>query len=717
MSNVITGLACPVGAELRRLVELLSAREANIPSEQAPLLAAAEYLLMCVAETCPDCAELTKAAETSVPIEPCDDDGPALHDLAAIEKHVSREKSEDVNALSLSAGGDSNSEMLAQVLNSDEEHADNSSLAEEVAGELAPERPRLPRHSTSSDFALTDAEIMARALPRRSVTASLSLGSGFQWLHHHPSHMLRPTLRHSPRGNRKLQLMVRSARRKVQHAAAHSSGWSGGLVFSPDSPWRLCWDCIAACLIVVAFLITSVEVGFDLQPREGYGFHYLLAVSIDVFFLIDILLNFNTACYTENGFLLFERRQVVCHYLKTWFPIDLLASFPYRLVLDSASGASGPKMLRLLRVTKVFRLFAALRMLKLHKYLGLLFDVLPKSFAHVAAISKLLFKMLAYCHVFACLWAAAAVYADSSSHTWLDEQNLKGADVLTKYMTAAYFALATSTTVGYGDVTPCTLQEQACACVIMVLAIGSFGQLLSGINKLVHDEHEVSGKMHHRVHAADSFMRRIRVPLMLRRRVRRCVQHVSAVEAQREADACILGMISGPLRTELIASLICKILWDSRFFSGAATDVLHDACAAAAYITKEPGDLVVERGSLPTGLWTIATGRIQLLAKGTREPLCSDNSDGVLQEGQSWGEQHLLVSPTARKHKSPCSAECVTHCGFVHISIDDFATIFEKHPDFRDDVQRMIQEKYAWAGNVVCAHCNSGGHAAFDCDT
>ncbi len=66
---------------------------------------------------------------------------------------------------------------------------------------------------------------------------------------------------------------------------------------------------------------------------------------IDVFFILDlcnidihlvdklIVVNFNTGFY-RKGIVVMKRKDIVLNYLKTWFLLDLLASFPYNWVFN-----------------------------------------------------------------------------------------------------------------------------------------------------------------------------------------------------------------------------------------------------------------------------------------------------------------------------------------------------------------------------------------------
>ena len=50
------------------------------------------------------------------------------------------------------------------------------------------------------------------------------------------------------------------------------------------------------------------------------------------FFVLDILLNFNTAFY-EKGFIVTNRFKIAINYLKLWFWLDLISTIPYDVIV------------------------------------------------------------------------------------------------------------------------------------------------------------------------------------------------------------------------------------------------------------------------------------------------------------------------------------------------------------------------------------------------
>ena len=69
--------------------------------------------------------------------------------------------------------------------------------------------------------------------------------------------------------------------------------------------------------------------------EEAAGGFKVFETIIDIIFLIDILFSFNTGFY-KKGYLVMKRKEIVINYLKTWFLIDLVASFPYAWFFNMA---------------------------------------------------------------------------------------------------------------------------------------------------------------------------------------------------------------------------------------------------------------------------------------------------------------------------------------------------------------------------------------------
>ena len=95
---------------------------------------------------------------------------------------------------------------------------------------------------------------------------------------------------------------------------------------------------------------------------------------IDFMFLIDIILNFNTAYLDECHDMKDGRLDITVKYLKGWFIIDFLAIIPFeeliKLVSDTSGGnGSYNKLVRMSRLSKLYKLVKITRLIRLLKVL------------------------------------------------------------------------------------------------------------------------------------------------------------------------------------------------------------------------------------------------------------------------------------------------------------------------------------------------------------
>ena len=59
---------------------------------------------------------------------------------------------------------------------------------------------------------------------------------------------------------------------------------------------------------------------------------YYVDTIIDFAFVADLLVNVFSAYVDEEGKLITNNRKILVNYLKGWFTIDLIASFPFNLI-------------------------------------------------------------------------------------------------------------------------------------------------------------------------------------------------------------------------------------------------------------------------------------------------------------------------------------------------------------------------------------------------
>jgi uncharacterized protein (DUF2164 family) len=76
------------------------------------------------------------------------------------------------------------------------------------------------------------------------------------------------------------------------------------------------------------------RISFEVKFSE---FLFILEIIIDVMFILDIFLNFNTGIFIKTR-LIMNRYKIATDYLGWWFWIDLVSSLPLTWILAWSQG-------------------------------------------------------------------------------------------------------------------------------------------------------------------------------------------------------------------------------------------------------------------------------------------------------------------------------------------------------------------------------------------
>lgn len=130
----------------------------------------------------------------------------------------------------------------------------------------------------------------------------------------------------------------------------------------PEDKFKSGWDIIMTLVLLGACISTPLEIAFSTEMKTSM-FDDPTSFIIDMLFLFDIILIFNTAYYNEEMELVQDRKSIIKNYVQGWFAIDFLAIVPFDVILNASQFNS------LARVARVGRLYKLVKLSRLFRFI------------------------------------------------------------------------------------------------------------------------------------------------------------------------------------------------------------------------------------------------------------------------------------------------------------------------------------------------------------
>jgi len=270
----------------------------------------------------------------------------------------------------------------------------------------------------------------------------------------------------------------------------------------PEERKKKHWDLFISFLLLYTSIFVPIRVAFIDETSDFLLFWETL---IDTFFITDIVLTFFTAFKKQGNQLETRATKIAKHYLKGWFWIDLISSFPFQLVEKEILNGStnNVKLTRIVRIPRIYRIVRVFRLLKLVKKSrkkGVLrlwlqdFLSITNSNSSLVALAA---TVLGMTHMVACFFFLQAKWLDFPADSWVALEGHLAADSDFQYDVAFYWALQTLTTVGFGDVTTKSVNERIFAIVWMIVGIAFYSYVIGNISNMIANSDAQNSHLNH----------------------------------------------------------------------------------------------------------------------------------------------------------------------------------------------------------------------------
>ncbi|VDO74567.1 unnamed protein product [Haemonchus placei] len=424
------------------------------------------------------------------------------------------------------------------------------------------------------------------------------------------------------------------------------------------SPFKAVWDWIILLLVIYTAVFTPYVAAFLLRELQDTSRKArfsepleIVDLIVDIMFIVDIIINFRTTYVNENDEVVSHPGKIAIHYFKGWFVIDMIAAVPFDLLLVNTNSDETTTLIGLLKTARLLRLVRVARKLDRYSEYG----------AAVLLLLMATFALIA--HWLACIWYAigSAELPHKREITWLHQLSRHlnepylstngtvptgGPSLKSRYVTSLYFTLSTITSIGLLNFT--NIRENS----------------LGARKKAYHTE----------MSRLREFIRFHQIPNPLRQRLEEYFQHAWSYTNGIDMNLVLKGF-PDCLQADICLHLNRNLLNSCPAFAGSSPGCLRALSMRFRTTHAPPGDTLVHRGDILTGLHFIARGSVEILN--------DDNTVmGILGKDDIFGENPLLYEDVG---KSSCNVRALTYCDLHKILRDDLLDVLDMYPEFAEN--------------------------------
>eukprot|EP00948_MAST-09A_sp_MAST-9A-sp1_P002608 g2608.t1 len=443
-------------------------------------------------------------------------------------------------------------------------------------------------------------------------------------------------------------------------------------MLSPTSGWRMIHDTVVALLVLYLSFMIPIQLFFY---WEGFKLSWLDWL-IEMYFVCDIALNFRTGFIGHNGDIVMNPREVAQHYLRFWFIIDILASFPFEQMQSDV----GKKHRKALKIWKLFKLPKLLRLGRIVRYL--------RSYFRYASGFKTISVSLFVLHVMACLYFHVFELP-------LHESLWKTDMVFQEYFRSIYMVFASMTLSSNIEVDTRFPDQMWYKSFLSLFSIIFCALVFSHTYMAVENTTSSRVAFRKKLSQIHEDMEELRFPDELKYKVMKYYDYLWLHQKLQGSQGRLPLYKDKSLSTSLrkdIANHVAKNYYPlARIFRGnndkahveneCPDDCLVDMVMAMTVHIFLPGTVIVKAGDSGHEVFFIARGVVEVKS-AVKDAEDQDISIERIVKGHFFGEIALLV-PNSRR-TATCVAE--TCCELGVITAEDFSHILDDYPKYKEHV-------------------------------
>ena len=475
-------------------------------------------------------------------------------------------------------------------------------------------------------------------------------------------------------------------------------------IILPSSKFRLTWDFFMSWLLsMMAFYIPYRVCLYWEEDVEARSI-FIFESTLDAIFALDIVFNFLTA-YTDNAtdLVVTAPKKIATRYLKGFFLIDLIATIPFGTILQASPLAIGSKMGKLgrlpkmIRFAKAARLLKLLRVYKLHEFMTKI-EVQYNVHHGISRMIKIIMLIMLVTHLVGCFWFLIGLTGgqgegssidfddDRLDGGWVYRYKYEGKSKREQYTASMYWAFSTLTTVGYGDISARSPQEQIYAMGMMLIGVSWYAYIVSSMSSIMNSFDAQNKAIRDKMMTVNEFCRTAKLPKELSRQVRDFFefkmaksQHAFLISSNYDVDELLDELGSG-LRADVLLYMDRQLISKVPFLQNKVPQFVADIISMFQPMVFQENDYICKEGTQADEMF--------FLIKGKAGIYYGSKLIVMLDEGSYFGEIGCIMGGIRR-----AGVKALSLCELQTLSRRNLNILLGEYPDVGEELKRVARER------------------------
>uniref|UniRef100_A0A1I7WIV1 Cyclic nucleotide-binding domain-containing protein n=1 Tax=Heterorhabditis bacteriophora TaxID=37862 RepID=A0A1I7WIV1_HETBA len=361
------------------------------------------------------------------------------------------------------------------------------------------------------------------------------------------------------------------------------------------SPFKAVWDWIILLLVIYTAVFTPYVAAFLLRELQDTSrkarFSEPLEVVdliVDIMFIVDIIINFRTTYVNENDEVVSHPGKIAIHYFKGWFVIDMIAAVPFDLLLVNTNS------------DEVF---------------GIWCGCVVIAHGHICSDCSL-------AGLYLVRHRQRRTAAQKGDHVVASIMQVSWANYFTDSITFFCYFIITNlfydflffnlSCLGFGNVSATTDSEKIFTIIMMILGSLMYASVFGNVSAIIQRLYSGTARYHTEMSRLREFIRFHQIPNPLRQRLEEYFQHAWSYTNGIDMNLVLKGF-PDCLQADICLHLNRNLLNSCPAFAGSTPGCLRALSMRFRTTHAPPGDTLVHRGDILTGLHFIARGSVEIL--------------------------------------------------------------------------------------------------------